>query len=262
MAQKRAHSRGGAAAELVAEGVWRVGDWMVNLYLVEDEGRLTVVDAGLPGMYGRLRAALEETGHRLGSIDAVVLTHGHPDHVGLAERVRQDAGAAVWVHEDDDAMVADPRHATRYSSHERSFGSYLLRRPATLRVPLHIGRQGGFRPVPVQQRSTFRDGDVLDVPGRPTAVLVPGHTHGSTAFVFADRGVVMTGDALVTRDDITGRDGPTTVPAAFTHDSAQALASLTALARSDIPTVLPGHGPPFTGGAAAAVALARAAGPA
>lgn len=87
-----------------------------------------------------------------------------------------------------------------------------------------------------------------------------GHTPGSSAFVFADRNAVMTGDALVTRDDIAGRDGPRIVPAAFTHDTAQALASLTALEKVDVTTVLTGHGAPFTGGAAAAAARGRSAG--
>lgn len=129
--------------QLVAPGIWRVGDWLVNVYLVEDGGRLTLVDAGLSRMYDQLLAALQATGHSLEHIDAVVLTHGHPDHVGMAERVRQESGARVWVHQDDGAMVADPRHATRYSSNERSFLPYLLRRPATVRVPVHIGLQGG-----------------------------------------------------------------------------------------------------------------------
>jgi glyoxylase-like metal-dependent hydrolase (beta-lactamase superfamily II) len=87
-------------------------------------------------------------------------------------------------------------------------------------------------------------------------VPVPGHTLGSTAFVFPGHGVVFTGDALVTYDGITGRSGPRLVARAFTQDSATALASLDALTNLDTAVVLPGHGTPYTG----AVACAQQAG--
>jgi len=75
------------------------------------------------------------------------------------------------------------------------------------------------------------DGDRLlaDVPGRPRAVTLPGHTPGSVGYLFADRGLLFTGDALVTYDGITGYRGPAVASRAFTHDSRAALASLTAL---------------------------------
>jgi glyoxylase-like metal-dependent hydrolase (beta-lactamase superfamily II) len=98
------------------------------------------------------------------------------------------------------------------------------------------------------------------VPGRPQAIAVPGHTKGSTAFVFPGHGVICTGDALVTQDSITGRTGPRLVARAFTQDSAAALSSLAALADNDMPVMLPGHGLPYHGGLPGAVALARQAG--
>ena len=52
----------------------------------------------------------------------------------------------------------------------------------------------------------------------------PGHTPGSVGYLFADRGLLFTGDALVTYDGITGHHGPTVVSRAFTHDSAAARA--------------------------------------
>lgn len=247
--------------DLVAPGVHRLYDGMVNVYLVEEPDGLVLVDAGLPGLHPHLLTGLASIGRRLADITAVLITHSHPDHTGLAERLRVEAGARVWVHEADAGLLRDPSHTKRYFTPERSFAGYLLRRPATLRVPVHIARNGGFRPRPVKDPTTFTGGQVLDAPGHPTAIAVPGHTTGSSAFHFPDRGLLFTGDALVTRDDITGRDGPRIIAGAFTQDSGLALASLTAL--SDLPAalLLPGHGGALPGELATAVARAREAGP-
>jgi glyoxylase-like metal-dependent hydrolase (beta-lactamase superfamily II) len=59
----------------VLPGIHRLGSELVNWYLVEDEGRLTAVDAGLPGFRRQLEAYLESLGRRLGDVEAVVLTH-------------------------------------------------------------------------------------------------------------------------------------------------------------------------------------------
>ena len=100
----------------------------------------------------------------------------------------------------------------------------------------------------------------LDLPGRPRVIEVPGHTPGSVAVYLPAQGAVLTGDALVTSDGIAGRTGPTIVCSAFTHDTAQALSSLSALASLDANLVLPGHGDPFEGGVGEAVQRAQQAG--
>ena len=132
-----------------------------------------------------------------------------------------------------------------------------VRRPAILAVPLHLGRQGGFRPRPVKQTAAFTTGQTLDVPGAPQVIPLPGHTKGSTAFLVSAHGFICTGDALVTADGITGRTGPRVVARAFTEDSLAALGSLATLRRYDTSLVLPGHGLPWTGGVCAAVDSAR-----
>ena len=73
-------------ASTVLPGVHRLGSALVNWYLVEDEGRLTAIDAGLPGFKRQLEAYLESLGRRLDDVEAVVLTHSDSDHTGLAPR--------------------------------------------------------------------------------------------------------------------------------------------------------------------------------
>jgi glyoxylase-like metal-dependent hydrolase (beta-lactamase superfamily II) len=241
----------------IAAGVRRMGDDAVNFFLIEGEDGLTLVDAGLPAHYKQLAALL---GPRIGDIRAVLLTHAHIDHLGLAGRLHREVGAAVHVHPGDAAMLARPVAANGRWKAERSLLPYALRRPAALRTPLHLATHGAFwstAPVPASVPVTA---GALPVPGRPHAVAVPGHTAGSVAFHFPGHGVLCTGDALVTDDSILGRRGPRIVCRAFTADSAAALRSLDALAGLDATLVLPGHGAPFAGSPAAAVAAAHAAG--
>jgi glyoxylase-like metal-dependent hydrolase (beta-lactamase superfamily II) len=109
-------------------------------------------------------------------------------------------------------------------------------------------------------RVFYGDQVLKDVPGAPRAVTLPGHTPGSAAYAFTDRGLLFTGDALVTADGFSDRTGPTIVSRCFTHDSEAALRALdrlTELTELDADLLLPGHGEPFAGGIAAAARQAR-----
>lgn len=67
----------------VADGVPRIEDSYTNWYLVEKNGRLTVIDAGVRTSWRSLLEALSRLGRTLGDIEAVVLTHAPFDHVGF-----------------------------------------------------------------------------------------------------------------------------------------------------------------------------------
>jgi len=245
----------------VAPGVHRFADSLVNIYVINDGGALTVVDAGLPALYPAFEQALAGIGGQVDAIRAVLITHGHPDHMGMAQRLQAESGATVWIHELDQVLLAEPRRTMKHSKSERSFVPYLLRRPRAAAVPLHLARAGGFRESAVGTPSLFRGGETLDVPGSPLVLATPGHTRGSASFCFPSFGVVATGDALVTADAMTGSSGPRIVSRAFTHDSARALASLDVFAGLDVAIGLPGHGEPIMTGVAEAASSARSAGP-
>ncbi|MEV0480287.1 MBL fold metallo-hydrolase [Streptomyces sp. NPDC050508] len=246
----------------VAPGVHRLGDHVVNFYLIEDPDGLVLVDAGTPAHLPQLRTLLAGLDRSLGDVRAVLLTHGHADHTGLAHAL-QEAGADLWIHERDAVILRDgPRSGMRHAKPERSMLPYLLRRPSALAVPLRMARDGAFTAPGVPGARVFDADRVLkEVPGAPRAVVLPGHTPGSAAYVFADRGLLFTGDALVTADGFTDRTGPTLVSRCFTHDSRAALAALDRLdeltAEPTARLLLPGHGEPFTGDVRTATRQAR-----
>ena len=237
-----------------APGIHRVQDAAVNWYLVEGEGGLAVVDAGLPTSWQSLQGAVATLGRRLEDIAAVVLTHAHFDHVGFAERARVQLGVPVWVHADDRVIAT---HPLRYPF-ERPFPLYLWRpRAASMVLSMLVP---SLRVEGVQEAQTFGDGEELPVPGRPRVVFTPGHTPGHCALHLPDRDAVLSGDACVTLDPYTGRRGPRVVARAATADSVRAFASLERLAETGARLVLSGHGDVWREGAEAMVSHARRAG--
>jgi glyoxylase-like metal-dependent hydrolase (beta-lactamase superfamily II) len=240
----------------VAEGVHRVEDAYTNWYVVEDGDALTVVDTGHPHSWNSLEELLARLGRERSAIEAVVLTHGHFDHMGFAERARESLGVPVYVHE---LEVPLTQHPLRYD-HERSRVPYMLRYPKFDVAFAAMTAMGALRVKGLEYAQTFATEEELDVPGRPRVVFCPGHTHGHCALHLADRGVLLAGDALVTYDPYTATEGPRLVARAATADAEQALDSLDVLAATGAETVLTGHGEPWMQGIAAAADLARAAG--
>ena len=238
----------------VAPGVHRLGNEIVNYYLVEADGGLTLVDAGLPAFYGELEAFLRSRGRSVADIDALLLTHAHSDHVGIAEKVRQ-AGVPVRVGE------ADAEQARTGKNHPREGGMLrYFRYGATWRL-LAVGmRNGAYKPVKIAEVATLGEGE-LDVPGRPRAIPTPGHSPGHTVLHFERQGALIAGDALCTWNPLTGRPGPQIMPGAFSFSNDQAMASLARIEGIEAGVLLPGHGDPWTAGIAVAVARAREAGP-
>jgi glyoxylase-like metal-dependent hydrolase (beta-lactamase superfamily II) len=241
-------------ASTVLPGVHRLGSALVNWYLVEDEGRLTAIDAGLPGFRRQLEAYLESLGRRLGDVEAVVLTHSDSDHTGLAPTLRE-AGARVLIHEADEDTLRRPRAKTGDGSPIHLVPH--LWRPQLWQLVFHLARAGGLKPPKIEGAETFAGGDVLDVPGRPVAFHTPGHTAGLCAIHFERQGALFVGDALCTWNPLTGRLGPQVMPSALNVNTDDCFESLGVIAGLDAQAVLVGHGEPWLDSPAAAVARAR-----
>jgi glyoxylase-like metal-dependent hydrolase (beta-lactamase superfamily II) len=238
----------------VAPGVHRIEDAYTNWYLVEAGGRLTVVDAGVPTSWDSFTDALGRIGRSPSDVDALVLTHGHFDHLGFAERARRELGVPVWVHEDDVPLTRNPMGY----AHERGRSRYLVN-PGALPIMASLLRNRAFWPAPVAEVRTFSNGS-LDVPGSPRVIFSPGHTYGHCALHLPDRDALIAGDAIVMLDPYTGRRGPQVVSRAATAHADKALASLGALEATGAGTVLTGHGEPWRDGIAEACRRAREAG--
>ncbi len=237
----------------VAPGVHRLSSVYTNWYLLEEGGQLTVFDAGLPGDWHAFSSALSQLGYTPADIDAVLITHHHPDHFGNAERLRT-CGARVSAHPSETTYL---RGDERLSN--RGMWRYLWR-------PWYVGYMLGYlgkgilQTPAVAHLDEFEDGEVLDVPGSPRVIHAPGHTAGSCALHLEEHSVLFSGDALVTMDVARGprgRRGPQVVRGPHSGSVELALSSLDALAETKAGTVLPGHGEPWLQGIESAVEIAR-----
>ncbi len=233
----------GTAWSEVATDVFRIGVADVNCYLVRSPDGLTLYDAGLPGSRRILAEVLTHLGATLADIDALVLTHGHFDHVGMG-RMLSGAGAPVLVHARDAHLA---RHPYSYRPEEARL-AYLVSHPGGVPVITRMAMHGALRVRGVDANGRVHHGRPVDAPGAPIALWTPGHTGGHCAFLFPDTGVLIAGDALVTLDPYTGKRGPQIVARAATADTGEALQSLEVLAESGASLLLPGHGEPSRDG--------------
>jgi len=229
----------------IAPGIRRIGNGMVNCYIVEDGGALTLVDAGLPAYWDALQHELAAMHRSLADVRAVLLTHAHNDHIGFAERARREGGVPIRVH-DADALLAQGKADTK-----RSMGRISV--VPLVRFLLYAMRNGGLGSPSIVEVSTFADGDVLDVPGSPRVIHSPGHTAGSAALLVRD--ALFIGDAFVTYEVLSGARGPRM--GNFNADTPRAYESLARLESTDARLVLPGHGEPWHDGVREAARLVR-----
>lgn len=235
----------------LAPSLHRLGEAVVGCYLLEEAGEVTIIDAGVPAYYRDLTAELAAMGRTIEDVRALVLTHGHDDHIGFAERLRDERGVPVSIHELDAALARG-----EVGNPSAGMGERRLR--SLLHYLLWLMRRGGMRTTALTAVGTFDPGTTLDVPGALHVIRTPGHTHGSVTFHAAGHDALFVGDALATDAIITKRHGPQICP--FAADPDEAMASLSNIEELEAHWLLPGHGEAWTDGVAAAVAAAREVG--
>lgn len=233
----------------LAPGLRRIGNDIIAVHLIVTDDGMTLVDTGLPGHYNDLKKELAALGRPLSDIKGVVLTHGDSDHTGFAERLREELGIPVYVGAGDAARAMGEKPPSPPKDRRRlgpvlGFFAYAI-------------RKGGVRMPAVKEVVPVSDGEVLELPGAPVIIAMPGHSPGSVAIHVPAVRAVFVGDELTTRSVLTGEAGPQ--PAPFTDDQAESSVSLEKLATLDVDFVIPGHGPAWTKGAPALVAAYREA---
>jgi len=218
-------------ARLVAEGVWVVQGQPArcNVYLLEEDGGVTLFDAGARTM----TRALATAGAKLGGIRRVVLGHAHTDHRGGAPGL----GVPVYCHQ---AEVEDAEGSGGF----RYWPAGLKGLPPAMR-PLHLlmhrfAWDGG----PVRIAGTLAEGDLV---AGFTVIELPGHAPGQIGLWRESDRLALSSDCFYTLN-MWGRDSPPRLPMAiYNYDTEQARASIRKLAALEPAAAWPGHANPVTG---------------
>ncbi len=216
----------------------------INLYLVRLESGWLLIDCGMdtPQSFAALQAGLDQIGVAWPDIRLILLTHMHPDHIGLTHRVKELSGASVMMHE------AEAEHLDSLEDESR-------------RLPyLHAAYALGGVPTDLQDRMdqhfAFLRKSLHDVTpdrllrgdeqlpsaiGPLTVIPTPGHSPGHVCLYAAERKMLFSGDHIL--NSIT--------PNISWHPGTDALGdymeSLEKVGRLDVDEIFPAHGDPFSG---------------
>jgi glyoxylase-like metal-dependent hydrolase (beta-lactamase superfamily II) len=206
--------------------------------------RLTLIDAGLAGSRPQIVRGLAFLGRTEDEIERIICTHGHLDHAGGVREMVDAAAAAgreieVRIHPDDLAGVSLSLREALTAPHGGSRRGHVLQS-----MTPHPGTA-----VPIE------DGDVLPLLGGLEVIHTPGHTPGSVCLYARGPRVLFTGDVLQVRRGQLAFASPI-----FSHDHAQARASVRRLTDFDVDIIAFSHYRPMRERASDALAaLARQA---
>lgn len=142
-----------------------VGMLQTNCYFVYDEDirEAVIVDPGSAA--GTIKDAVEYL--KIKPV-AILLTHGHADHIGALEKVKETYGVPVYVCEEEVKVLSSPSYNLAASGYDLA--------------PDDI---------------TVKDGQILKIGGMEIKVIhTPGHTPGGCCYYFEDAGILLAGDTM------------------------------------------------------------------
>lgn len=207
---------------------------MVNVYLLELEDGCALIDSGFRNGADKILGAIATIGKQPEDVRHIVLTHGHPDHIGSAAALKRATGARVYAHPIDAPIIEAGtgfRPAKPIPGWRNALLFALLLKPS-LKRPIEPTKVDHF----------LEHGASLPFAPDVTVIHTPGHDAGQVSLFWRRHGgVLFTADACV---NIRGLG-----LAAAQEDIDETLHTLRSLSSCDFDKACFGHGPPILAGA-------------
>jgi glyoxylase-like metal-dependent hydrolase (beta-lactamase superfamily II) len=216
-----------------------------NVYVFPSD-RITLFDCGpnTPATENALMLGLAAVGMAPEQIARIAISHAHPDHYGMAPRLRDMSGAQILVGERDLPKMQDRSMLV-------ATGRLLLQAGMPMEELAEMGKRerklgSEIRPE-VEEAAALRDGDRLRFDGFELEVLhLPGHTAGHICLYHRESGILFSGDTLLLDISPNPLIEPDPMdPTERRRSLIEYLASLDRLSHLPLSTVFPGHGPPI-----------------
>jgi glyoxylase-like metal-dependent hydrolase (beta-lactamase superfamily II) len=165
-------------------------------YLFEVPGGCAIIDPGWDAedSEAALKSQMQQLGFSLSDVKQIIVTHVHPDHYGLAGRVREASGAPIIVHERDVEQLR--WRAERLGGDiEGWFRSYGLPPGET---PVWNSARHRRWQVDTEPDRTMADGETLALgPFKLRVIWTPGHSAGHACFYIEDEELLLSGDHVL-----------------------------------------------------------------
>jgi glyoxylase-like metal-dependent hydrolase (beta-lactamase superfamily II) len=158
----------------VIKGVYVVPLGTVNTFLIDGDDGLTLIDAGYPDKEAAVFGAIRGLGRSPDQLKHLILTHGHPDHIGSAAAIVRETGARTYMHPLDIPIA-------------ESGGPFRPLRPAPSllgQVLCRLFYRPNQRVGPVAIDQPLTDGEMLPVAGGMEVIHTPGHCAGQVALLW------------------------------------------------------------------------------
>ncbi len=230
------------AHRIVVPTPYRVGP--ANVYAF-DEGPVTLFDCGpnMPATMNALRLGLAEHGLAIEQVARIVISHGHPDHYGLAPAISEASGARVFVGEHDLPKINERR--TIFET-----GRLLMEAGIPMDVLMDMGerdrKMGDLHP-PIEDATPLRGGERFEFDHFGLEALhLPGHTSGHICLLEPERRILFAGDTLLLHISPNPLLEPTPEdPTVRRKSLVEYLHTLDVLESLGLTEVWPGHGEPI-----------------
>lgn len=247
----------------VAPGIFRTqlpanitGLGHVNMYVMEDDRGVAVVDPGMPTKESWLavNARLGQMGIPLRRVHSVIVTHSHPDHYGGAERIRGESGAEIITHrlfrtffdptEPPDLSVEEAATFMRSPFDPPPWGGEPMKMEFGRKMRFKVARRfPGLLRVPTPTVRITETDRVSFARREWVPVHTPGHTADHLCLYDAETGTLLSGDHVLPTitphiSGLTAHGDPLTL----FFDSLDKIGAFA----SDVKVSLPAHGTPFT----------------
>ncbi|QHT67160.1 MBL fold metallo-hydrolase [Rhodocytophaga rosea] len=228
----------------VAPGVTGLKIVFVNVYLASEPGSNSwvLIDAGLKGSAGRIKKAAEAQFGAGSRPEAILLTHGHFDHVGALIELAEEWDVPVYAHPLEMPYLTG---LSSYPPPDPTVGGGAMAFLSWMYPKGPIDISSRIHPYP-------EDGSVPGLPGW-RLIHTPGHTAGHVSFFRESDRMLIAGDAFVTRKSesalalITDKQEVHGPPAYFTSDWRAAQWTVEKLASLQPAVAATGHGVPMQG---------------